>query len=77
MTIPGHPRLDANPGVCGGKPVIRGTRMRVTDILGALSAGDTEEEILADFPHLTREDIKACLAFGAEATAHPLPIAAE
>jgi uncharacterized protein (DUF433 family) len=77
MPIPGHPRIDARPGVCGGKPTIVGTRMRVTDILGALSAGDSEDEIIADFPHITREDIRACLAYAAEATAHPLPLAAE
>ena len=77
MQIPGHPLLSANPAVCGGKPCIKGTRIRVTDILGALAVGDTEDEILLDFEQLTRADLKACLAFGADSTAHPFAIAAE
>ena len=48
------------------KPCIRGTRMTVTDILEYLAGGMSEAEILADFPDLTAEDIKACLAFAAE-----------
>jgi len=54
------------PGKRGGKPNIRGTRMTVTDVLEYLASGMTEEEILADFPDLTSEDIKACLAFAAD-----------
>jgi uncharacterized protein (DUF433 family) len=76
MSIPGYPRIDARPGVCGGKPTIAGTRMRVTDILGSLSAGETEDELIADFPHITLEDIRACLAYAAEATAHPVVLVA-
>ena len=49
-----------------GKPTIRGTRMTVTDVLEYLAGGMSEEEILADFPDLTAEDIKACLAFAAD-----------
>jgi uncharacterized protein (DUF433 family) len=54
------------PGKRSGMPTIRGTRMTVTDVLEYLAGGMTEEEILSDFPDLTAEDIKACLAFAAD-----------
>jgi uncharacterized protein (DUF433 family) len=57
-------RID--PGIRSGKPNIRGTRMTVTDVLEYLAGGMTEQEILTDFPDLTSEDIKACLAFAAD-----------
>ncbi len=53
-------------GKRGGKPCIRGLRITVYDVLDYLAAGMTEEEILRDFPDLTAEDIKACLAFAAD-----------
>ena len=53
-------------GKRSGKPCIRGTRMTVTDVLEYLAGGMTEEEVLADFPDLTAEDIRACLAFAAD-----------
>jgi uncharacterized protein (DUF433 family) len=56
-------------GKRGGKPCIRGTRMTVTDVLEYLAGGMTAEEILADFPDLTAEDIRACLAFAAASRA--------
>ena len=55
--------ITMEPGKRSGKPCIRGTRMTVTDVLEYLASGMTEEEILAEFPDLTAEDIKACLAF--------------
>ncbi len=58
-----HERIELNPMVCHGKPVIRGTRVMVSTILGALAAGDTMEMILEDYPNLQREDIGAALAF--------------
>jgi uncharacterized protein (DUF433 family) len=58
--------ITIEPGKRSGKPCIRGTRMTVTDVLEYLASGMTEEEILADFPDLTAEDIKACLAFAAD-----------
>ena len=58
-----HERIELNPMVCHGKPVIKGTRVMVSTILGALAAGDTTEMILEDYPHLQREDIAAALAF--------------
>ena len=57
--------IKIEPGKRSGKPTIRGTRMTVTDVLEYLAGGMSEEEILAEFPDLTTEDIKACLAFAA------------
>ena len=54
------------PGKRGGKPCIRGLRITVPDVLEYLAGGMSENEILSDFPYLTREDIRACLAFAAE-----------
>lgn len=58
-------RITITPGVRGGKPCIRGTRITVYDILEYLAGGMTESQILADFPSLTQEDIRACLGFAA------------
>ena len=58
-------RITISPETRGGKPCIRGTRITVYDVLEYLAGGMTEEQILADFPSLTREDIRACLAFAA------------
>jgi uncharacterized protein (DUF433 family) len=59
-------RITADPAVRFGKASVRGTRITVGDILGYLAGGMTEEQILTDFPQLTREDIRACLAYAAE-----------
>ncbi|MCP4416376.1 MAG: DUF433 domain-containing protein [Chloroflexi bacterium] len=61
-----HDRIELNPMVCHGKPVIKGTRVLVATILGALAAGDTAKMILEDYPNLEREDINAALAFASE-----------
>ena len=58
--------ITIEPGKRGGKPCIRGLRITVYDILDYLASGMTEQEILQDFPDLTREDIRACLAFAAD-----------
>lgn len=55
-----------DPEIRFGKPTVRGTRMTVSDVLSYLAAGMTEDQILEDFPQLTREDIRACLAFAAD-----------
>jgi uncharacterized protein (DUF433 family) len=68
MTHPGHPRIVSDPEICGGKPTVTGTRVRVTDVLALLAEGVGESEILADFPYLTLEDVRACLAFAATVT---------
>lgn len=58
--------ITIEPGKRSGKPCIRGLRITVYDVLEYLAGGMTEDEIVADFPELTREDIKACLAFAAD-----------
>ena len=58
-------RITIEPGKCGGKPCIRGKRMRVTDILELLAADAPFEEILRDYPFLEREDILAAIAYAA------------
>ncbi|TAH34383.1 MAG: DUF433 domain-containing protein [Planctomycetota bacterium] len=58
-------RITITPGVRSGKPCIKGTRITVYDVLEYLAGGMSEQEILADFPSLTSEDIRACLAFAA------------
>ena len=58
-------RISVNPVVRSGKPCIKGTRITVYDLLEYLAGGMTEDQILADFPDLTRDDIRAALAFAA------------
>lgn len=60
-------RITINPKQMGGLPCIRGLRIPVTTIVGLLAAGETHEQILADYPDLEQEDILAALAFAAEA----------
>ena len=69
-------RITVDPEVCGGRPCIRGLRVRVKDILDMLAGGATRTEILADYPYLEDEDITAALEFASRATDHPI-IAAE
>jgi uncharacterized protein (DUF433 family) len=59
-------RITIEPGKRGGKPCIRGMRITVYDVLEYLASDMSEEEILRDFPDLTAEDIRACLAFAAD-----------
>ncbi len=65
-------RITINPRQCGGRPCIRGMRIRVKDVLDMLAAGVTDEEILTDFPDLQVEDIRACLAYAALYFDHPI-----
>ncbi len=58
--------ISIEPGKMCGKPCIRGLRITVYDVLDYLASGMTEDEILHDFPDLTREDLRACLAFAAD-----------
>jgi uncharacterized protein (DUF433 family) len=58
--------ITLEPGKRGGQPCIRGMRMTVYDVLSYLAAGMTEEDLLKDFPYLTREDILACLSYADE-----------
>jgi uncharacterized protein (DUF433 family) len=59
-------RITIEPDKRGGKPCIRSMRITAYDVLEYLASGMSEEEILSDFPDLTREDIRACLAFAAD-----------
>jgi len=61
-------RITINPDVCHGKPTIRGLRYPVEMILELLASGMTQEELLADYPDLEKEDIHACLWFAAQLT---------
>jgi uncharacterized protein (DUF433 family) len=63
-------RISIDPDVCGGRPCIRGTRMRVSDLVEMLASGASKAEILADYNYLTVEDISAALAYAARATNH-------
>jgi len=58
--------ITIEPGKRGGKPCIRGLRITVYDVLECLASGMTQEEILREFPYLTQEDVRACLAFAAD-----------
>ena len=58
--------ITIEPGKRGGRPCIRGRRIAVADVLGWLAAGMSHEEILGDYPELTEDDIRACLAYAAE-----------
>ena len=58
--------ITIEPGKRGGKPCVRGLRITVYDVLEYLASGMSEDEILSDFPDLTRGDIRACLAFAAD-----------
>ena len=63
-------RIQVDATICGGRPHIRGTRVRVSDILDMLASGVREPDILADYPYLTEADLRAALAFAAAASAH-------
>jgi len=65
-------RITVNPQQCGGRPCIRGMRIRVKDILDLLASGVQADEILADFPYLEAEDIRAALEFAASQADHPI-----
>jgi uncharacterized protein (DUF433 family) len=65
-------RITINPQQCGGRPCIRGLRIRVQDILELLAAGATTAEILEDYPYLGPEDIAASLHYAAQQAGHPI-----
>ena len=70
--MPALDRITVNPAQCGGRPCIRGMRIRVKDVLEMLAEGASLEEILEDFPDLEAEDIRAAIAFAARYTDHPV-----
>lgn len=63
-------RITVDPDLCGGRPCIRGMRIRVSDVLGMLAGGMSREDILADYPYLEAGDIEAALAYAAGASGH-------
>ena len=65
-------RITVNPGQCGGRPCVRGMRIRVIDVLDLLANGLSAEEVLAEMPDLEREDIRACLRFASKWLDHPV-----
>ena len=69
-------RITIEPGKCGGRPCVRGLRIRVTDILSLLGAGATHQEVLEDYPPLEENDILAALEYAAVQTNHAILIAA-
>lgn len=71
-----HPYIVSNPEICGGEPIITGTRVTIRTVLASLADGMSVEEILADFPSLSRESVKAVLAFAAVSAEEDLPLLA-
>ncbi|WP_396214529.1 DUF433 domain-containing protein [Gemmatimonas sp.] len=64
-------RITIRPEQCGGRPCIRGMRIRVIDVLELLAAGESQAQILEDYPDLESEDIAACLLYAARRLNHP------
>jgi len=69
-------RIVRDSKICGGDPVFKGTRVTLRTVLASLAAGDSVEDILADFPALTDKDIRAAIAFAAASAAEDLPVPA-
>jgi uncharacterized protein (DUF433 family) len=67
-------RITVNPEQCGGRPCIRGMRIRVVDVLDLLATGLSQQQILIELPDLEVEDIAACLRFGSNRLNSPLPL---
>lgn len=65
-------RVTIEPGKCGGRPCIRNTRMRVSDVLELLANGASTDEVLAEHPSLERDDVLAAIAYAAVQTRHPV-----
>lgn len=65
-------RITFNPNQCGGRPCIRGMRIRVTDVLDLLKAGLTSTQIIDELPYLEAEDVRACLEYASKEIDHPI-----
>jgi uncharacterized protein (DUF433 family) len=70
-----HERIVRDPHIAGGDPVLKGTRVTLRTVLASLAEGATTAEILADFPTLTEEDVRAAIAFAAVSAQEDLPLA--
>jgi uncharacterized protein (DUF433 family) len=68
-------RITVNPRQCGGRPCIRGMRIRVTDVLDFLASGLTREQVIEELPDLEPEDVDACLRFASRRIDHPVVVA--
>jgi uncharacterized protein (DUF433 family) len=68
-------RITVNPRQCGGRPCIRGMRIRVTDVLDLLAAGLNREQVIEELPDLEPEDVDACLRFASQRIDHPVVVA--
>ena len=77
MQLASYPNISVDPAICGGRPTVTGTRLRVSDILDALGSGAEKQALVADFPYLRVEDIEACLRYAADQIDHPVVLAAE
>ena len=77
MILYGFPRISIDPQICGGRPVVTGTRVRISDVLEMLAGGASTAEIVSDFPYLSEPDIRAVLAYAAAQFDHPVAVAAE
>lgn len=71
-----HERITINPNQCGGRPCVRGMRIRVKDVMDMLAGGASQQEILSDLPDLQAEDIRACIAYAARYLDHAVLVAA-
>lgn len=67
-------RIVRDAAICGGEPVLRGTRVTLRTVLARLAEGDSVEEVLAAFPSLTAEDVRAAIAFAADSAREDLPV---
>ncbi len=74
MTINYQERIARDPAVCGGEPVVKGTRVPLRTILASLAEGATVQEIVEDFPTLTEDDVRAVIAFAAASAEEDLPV---
>ena len=65
-------RITINPNQCGGKPCVRGMRIRVTDVLELIAGGLTSAQVIAELPDLEKDDVSACLKYAAAKINHPV-----
>ncbi len=65
-------RITVNPDLCGGRPCVRGMRIRVSDVLDLLAAGLSVDDVVVELPDLERDDIAACLRFASRRLDHPV-----
>jgi len=72
QTVELMPRITVNPDQCGGRPCVRGMRIRVTDVLDLLAVGLTPAQVVEELPDLEPEDVTACLRFASRRLDHPI-----